>query len=378
MNCEFKLPPDFDRQVLEAILQRLNPPLSSAGYVPDRAVLTQALHVALWTSLLRDEGRAATFTINLRPGTIPSRLIALEKSLPFTARQLAKISTATTPDVSAVHVGPGAEGLEIFGIDSLLGNVSAVRIEVFAPGTVAVKVNDVTVAFVSGETAELIDFDVYAKYFFAVESSPLERTPIDERARRFFDLARAMYRHGHGGTLLVLGAQAPASPLANLGDSLEPHYLLRDAFHGLTEVEAEVVAISRAIQVAGSATEARDLFAQLQDAEILHLQYISGLARTTAVDGATLVSRDGSLLAFGCKVVLTNTPRIQRRRPTAKVGSAVDLSDFGGTRHQSAARFVGRHAGSRAIVTSQDGKVSVLNHAGVDDVDCLEHAEWIF
>jgi hypothetical protein len=76
--------------------------------------------------------------------------------------------------------------------------------------------------------------------------------------------------------------------------------------------------------------------------------------------------------------MLSNTPRIQRRRPTLAHATSVDLAEFGGTRHQSTARFVGKHKGSRAIVVSQDGKVSILSHVGPDEVHCLEHAEWIF
>jgi hypothetical protein len=102
------------------------------------------------------------------------------------------------------------------------------------------------------------------------------------------------------------------------------------------------------------------------------------VVRTTALDGAAVVSCEGALLAFGCKVRLTNTPEIRRTRPTVAPTQQVKLTDFGGTRHQSAARFVGRHPGTRAIVCSQDGTVSILNHGGPDIVDCLEHAEWTF
>jgi hypothetical protein len=105
---------------------------------------------------------------------------------------------------------------------------------------------------------------------------------------------------------------------------------------------------------------------------------LASVVRSTAIDGAALVSAEGALLAFGCKILLTNTPRIRLTRPTAAPPRHVELSDFGGTRHQSAARFVGQHAGSRAIVSSQDGMISILNHAGPDQVDCLEHAEWAF
>jgi len=378
VDYEFALPLDFERRVHDLVVKHLTPNLAAVGYIPDQAVIARALQIALWASVLRDEGRATEFTINLRPGTVPSRVIPLKSSIEFTAQQLVKISTATTPRVSAVHVGPGAQGLEIFGIDTLLGNVAAVQIEVLAPTAIAVKAAGATVAFISGNNAELIDLDVYARYFFVDNPFSTERNEDYDREHRFFDIARAIHRHGFGGTLLVLGGGARAASPNEIEGSLESHYRLQSAFHGLREVAEQEAVIFAAMQAAKSGTEARELFAQLRDAELLHLQYISSLACTTAVDGATVVSSEGSLLAFGCKVKLANTPRIQLRRPTAKHASNIDLAEFGGTRHQSTARFVGQHKGTRAIVASQDGRVSILNHVGPDEVACLEHAEWIF
>ena len=216
MDYEFKLPPDFERRVHDAIVKHLKPNLSSGGYIPASGEIVQALQVALWSSVLRDEGRVVRFTINLRPGTIPSGVIPLQKPIDFNAAQLAKLSMATTPGVSAVHVGPGAERLEIFGIDTLLGNASPVRIEVLGPATVAVKAASSTVAFIAGNNAELMDLDVYAKYFFVDTQFPADLDEDHDRERRFFDIARAMHRHGHGGTLLVLGANALASNSSEL------------------------------------------------------------------------------------------------------------------------------------------------------------------
>jgi hypothetical protein len=240
-----------------------------------------------------------------------------------------------------------------------------------------VKAADATVAFISANNAELIDLDVYARYFFVDGPFPAESNLDHDRERRFFDIARAMHRNGHGGILLVLDSRASAPSSTGLS-SLETHYLLTTPFHGLRDIDAEETEIFNAIQVTKSGSEARGLFSRLRAAELLHLQYISSLACTTAVDGATVVSNDGSLLAFGCTVMLANTPSIRIRRPTTACASTIELTDFGGTRHQSAARYVGKYPGTRAIVLSQDGKVSLLNHAGVDQVDCLEHAEWIF
>lgn len=377
MESRFELPAGFVRAVHEAIVKRLSLQGGAGADVPDPADLTAVLQVALWASVLRVEDRPVTFTIHLRPGSVPSRAVPLQDSIELSAAQLATFSTATLPGVSAVHVGRRAQRLEILGIDTLQGEVFAVRIEVRGPAAIAVKVVDVTIAFIYGSEAEILDPAVYSKYLF-VDSYPSDGEVDDERERRFFDIARAMHGQVRGGTLLVLSAQGPERNPRELADSLESHYELQRPFDGLREVDAEENELLRALQTASSGSEARALFLRLRAAERAHLQCLASVVRTTAIDGASLVSAEGALLAFGCKVLLSNTPRIRRARPTVASSRQVELKDFGGTRHQSAARFVGQHPGTRAIVSSQDGTISILKHASLDEVDCLEHAEWIF
>lgn len=379
METKFELPPGFVRVVHDAIVERLHLRADCADHVPTVEELAAALQVALWASLLRVEDQPVKFTINLRPGTIPSRAMPLQHSIELGAAQLATLSTATLPGVSAVHVGRSAgRRLEIFGIDTLEGNASAVRVEVQGPASIAIKAGSATVAFIYGHEAEVLDPAVYSKYLFVDSTYPFENEAAAERERRFFDIARAMHAQVRGGTLLVLGAKDSNLGPSQLAESLESHYELQQPFDGLREIDAEETDILRALKLASSASEARALLLRLRAAELSHSQYLAGVVRTTAVDGAALVSAEGALLAFGCKVLLMNTPKIRRTRPTVAASRQVELTDFGGTRHQSAARFVGHHAGTRAIVSSQDGTLSILNHAGPDEVDCLEHAEWAF
>jgi hypothetical protein len=378
MEFHFELPLHFVRSVHEAIVRHEGLLPAAAGPLPEPEELAAILQVALWASVLRVEDQRVTFTIHLRPGSVPSQAIPLQTSIDLTPAQLASFSTATLPGVSAVHVGRGAGGLEILGIDTLQGSAPAVRFEVQGPAAIAIKAGGETIAYVYGNEAELLDPAVYSKYL-SVDSTP--SNPLDEDAERegrFFDIARAMRGQARGGTLLVLGSQSRGVRPSELTASLECHYELQRPFEGLHEIDAEENRLLRALQAASSGSDARALLLKLRAAELAHSQYLAGLVRTTAIDGAALVSADGALLAFGCKVLLTNTPRICRRRPTVAASREVQLTDFGGTRHQSAARFVGRHPGARAIVSSQDGTISVLNHAGDDQVDCLEHAEWAF
>jgi hypothetical protein len=374
MQGEFTLPRHFERRVRAAIDEQLKRELFEGEYLPNEAELAQLLQLAFWSSLLRDEGRETNFIINLRPGTAPST-VRLERPLALTAQHLVRLSMATVPSVSALHVGPGPDGLAIWGIDTLLSAAAPVRIEVIAPATISVKSASATVARVSGFDAELIDRDVYAQYFFA--DTPSRTQPYADQAleHRFLDIARAMYAHGHGGTLLILGIEEPSE--AELERSLERHFALARPFEGPPHADSEQASIHRALRHVTIAAEARELVSRVRVNEVSRDQYITALARTTVLDGATLVSNDGSARALGCKIRLSNEVTILRRRPTSASPSVVDLAEFGGTRHQSAARFVGNYEGTRAIISSQDGNVSIVNHRRKNEVDCLEHAEWI-
>jgi hypothetical protein len=92
---------------------------------------------------------------------------------------------------------------------------------------------------------------------------------------------------------------------------------------------------------------------------------VDAIAGLTAVDGATVISDQYELFAFGAK--------IGRREGGAQVeqvivtepvvggaASVVHPVEFGGTRHLSAAQFVQDQRDSVALVASQDGRFTVF------------------
>jgi hypothetical protein len=99
------------------------------------------------------------------------------------------------------------------------------------------------------------------------------------------------------------------------------------------------------------------------------------------VDGAVIVNDDLKVLAFGAKIKPLDT----RKGPEtlvvsdASVGSvplAVSLSEFGGTRHQSAAQFVFDQKQAVAFVASQDGIITLLTwDEGMGSVAAVRHIE---
>lgn len=92
---------------------------------------------------------------------------------------------------------------------------------------------------------------------------------------------------------------------------------------------------------------------------------VDGIAGLTAVDGATVITDEYDLLAFGAKIgrrdgwapveqVLVTEPIEGARR------SIIHPAQIGGTRHLSAAQFVQDQPDSVALVASQDGRFSIF------------------
>ena len=167
-------------------------------------------------------------------------------------------------------------------------------------------------------------------------------------------------------------------PGADCGSAIAPQYQLARGFCGLPEVEREIRIAHGALRGAATDSDKDSVRQQLQWAKLRRERYIAAVGRTTAVDGAVTISSDGALLGFGAKIALSTTPKIYRRLPTENSNwEELVLANFGGTRHQSAARFVAHAAENRAIVASQDGRLSILRHRSQEAVECLQHAEWL-
>lgn len=92
------------------------------------------------------------------------------------------------------------------------------------------------------------------------------------------------------------------------------------------------------------------------------------LGQFTAVDGATVITTDFAVIAVGAKIKefdeegLADQKIWVRQAYQDSQSVEKDISDTGGTRHQSTAHFVydNRDKNVFAIVASQDGKISII------------------
>jgi hypothetical protein len=172
----------------------------------------------------------------------------------------------------------------------------------------------------------------------ASESSGVTDDPDDVLLR----LAVSMRAHKRGGTLLVV----PAGSNAWRDSIVQPiTYAVAPPFTELAGLVREKAqdgkwhgAISRAVDA------------------------VAGL---TAVDGATLITDDYEVLAFGVKIARPDgRPRVEQVVVTEPIegGAALVMApvQLGGTRHLSAAQFAQDQQASVVLVASQDGHFTIF------------------
>jgi hypothetical protein len=158
-------------------------------------------------------------------------------------------------------------------------------------------------------------------------------------------LAVSMRAHRRGGLLIVV----PAISSAWRESIVQPvSYAISPAF-------SELAVLLR--QLAGS-----DRGRAWQEAIARAVDAVAGL---TAVDGATLLTSEYDVLAFGAKIARRRgQPQIEQLTLTepieGDVAAVVNPAVLGGTRHLSAAQFVYDQRDAIALVASQDGRFTVF------------------
>jgi hypothetical protein len=158
-------------------------------------------------------------------------------------------------------------------------------------------------------------------------------------------LAVSMRAHGRGGLMLVVPA----------GDSDWQESIVKPIPYAVVPAFAELKSLTRE-------TGADKDPAVWQDAVSRAVEVIAGL---TAVDGATVLTHEYDLMAFGAKIVRRKgSPQVEQVSVTepieGNVAATVHSTQIGGTRHLSAAQFVHDQRRAVALVASQDGRFTVF------------------
>jgi hypothetical protein len=330
-------------------------PAEDVATLPDAATLAVLIDAAFWTSLRREEGYVPRITLAFVAPEQVERAVVFAAPLSLEPKGLTKIAAAV--ERAGLHLGvwPRRDELRVWGITRNLPALSLI-LEVVLPGLLVVKQSPsekygkfINIAVLQGDEIKIIDPRAAVIPAYPTPLASLLRVESQFAAGSavnvLLELAVSMRTHGRGGTLLVV----PARSDAWTESILQPiTYAVAPAFSGLADLIR---------QDAGGKPSRR-----WEDALG---RAIDGIAGFTAIDGATLITAEYELLAFGAKIVRRkDSPQIGQVIVTEPIegGSPIhaEPAQFGGTRHLSAAQFVHDQRDAIALVASQDGRFTVF------------------
>lgn len=366
--------------------------LASAG-VLSREQIATLIDIAFWASLIPNEGRPTRVRMVVDSPEISTGVFAFKEPLPYVEAGIAKLAPAASA-TGYLALGLSDIGINILGIatHSPPASLNGVSLEISDPGVVRVGVGPFQpFAVFSGRSTTFlqapksINLAVYLQNILGkalpVEDI-LETQAVWQECLALVRLARMVMDEGHGGTLLLVPIDADdwlqsldpfAQRLAN------PDTTIRNFIRTALRVQNEQGEAINKLYASNLSDE--DKFAIVAAFSQMNWDpapLLLPIARLAAVDGAVVMTHDLLVLGFGAKISVSDqtAPEVVIFTPDRSV-RPVPLEDLGGTRHQSAARFVAAHHDSIAIIISQDRRMSVAHwekEAGA--VIVLKNADW--
>jgi len=268
----------------------------------------------------------------------------------FTPYNLVKLSPAVVQP--GIHLGVWIEddNFYIWGTTHEVPTHTMV-IEVVEAGLLVVKQKHreharkfVNVAVLKGNQIKVIDDNHWGLTDCPGILSALlgfSHTQNDQPENFLVQLALAIRSHGRGALLVVV----PPNSAAWLHSIVKPINYLIEPHEMLSPIGND-----------GSQIPYTDTLPKI----------VAAVGGYSAIDGATVITQDHQLLAFGAKIA-----RSPHALPVAQIiltepvaGSSMQLLDattIGGTRHLAAAQFVNDQHDSLAMVASQDGTFTVFS-----------------
>ncbi|HVF57129.1 MAG TPA: hypothetical protein VM934_13320 [Pyrinomonadaceae bacterium] len=322
---------------------------------PGVQVIEAIIDAAFWASLRREEGYSPKISLAFLPPEQAGRPLMFERMMPLNPTALSRLAPAV--ERAGIHLGVWCYGDEL----CVWGNTRTIPrfcfvLEVIEPGLLVVKYRRgqdpgkfVNVLVLKGDQIKVVDEKgtslpdcpalLESLLGFGSPATP------DDSVNLLVQLAVSMRAHGRGGSLLVVPQNSDAWRES----------IVRPVPYSVLPAYTELADLMR--REVGERTQRL-----WQEALLDAVEAIAGL---TAVDGATVISDEYELLAFGAKIgrreggaqveqVVVTEPIVGGEAPVVHPGQ------LGGTRHLSAAQFVQDQRGSVALVASQDGRFTVF------------------
>jgi hypothetical protein len=330
---------------------------------PSPADVEALLSAAFWASLRREEGYLPRISLAYLAPDESAHPLRFERPLPLAPGALTKVSPAV--ERAGIHLGvwPDAGRLCVWGTTRSVPPLGFV-LEVVSPGLIVVKHQRgdgagkfVNVAVLEGDTVKLVDERASSlpdcpDLLTSLLGFGSPATWVDS-VNVLVQLAVSMRAHGRGGLMLVV----PPATVAWRDSIVQPMpYAVAPPFSELNRIVGDAPDQSGRMSW-------RDALARAVDA----------LAGLTAVDGATIITSEYDLLAFGAKIARRRgSPQVERVAITEPIqGGTADIvhpTELGGTRHLSAAQFVHDQRDAMALVASVDGRFTVFAWSPCEDM----------
>lgn len=324
--------------------------------LPSAQIVETIIDVTFWASIRKEEGHSPKISLAFLSPAQAGNPLLFKQRLPLNPAVLTKIAPGV--ERAGIHIGIWEEEGELFiwGTTTSIPNFCFV-LDVSEPALLVIKHRRIygfgkftNLAVLKGDQIKIVDTN-----FANVPDSPsMLLSLLDLTAPSYWNdtvnvliqLAVSMRSHQRGGTLLVV----PGDNNNWLQSIIKPiQYGIQPAFGGLSNLLRQ------------DRKEASQIF--WQTALKREVEHLAGL---TAVDGATVITSDYELLAFGAKI-----GRAKGKEPVEELsfmepiagGDAVLIhpAKVGGTRHLSAAQFIHDQNGAIALVASQDGHFTIYS-----------------
>jgi hypothetical protein len=388
-NDTFKLDKQFLKELHKRLLKEQKEPFgfkikthkSKISEIPSLKHLEEIISGMLWASTQTEEGRLPRFRVAYGPQPVNTEQINVEHislgfdpfSLkPCTAEELRKLAPAVVPPNGQITVYPFRDELYIQGLQNT--DLWGIIFEIVEPARMVIRYPlNVRLAEITGQKSGFIDKNWSNKAGeLLFVNKPDNNQPIYAWFLHLYsDIVRETLNQvrllRHGGTLIFV-------PDDNLWKkSVEDLvYKCEHRYNGVRRIERSLLALFQSV-IKGKDKD--EYFKLMTDASIEHFRsqeytaVASEVARTlaylTAVDGATILSKNFDVLAFAAKIKekqkVIRDQKVTKFLPlesAAQPDTSLLTHEFRGKRHLSAARFVINNPDSIVFTVSQDGGIT--------------------
>lgn len=345
--------------------------------IPTGAEVRAMVEAAFWATLQRDECRDPRFELLFAQ---PDRCRAAIRfpGRPLSADAIAKLAPALATGVSRLGVHRRNDGaLELWGLVSDV--MTHPRFRGIEPGRVIVQLDYENLAIFHRDGFDFLVSnghglgrpqcaDLFARCFGS-NQTPARRVAMGVL---LLMVVEAMRAQGNGGTVLVvLSGENAATEDLDCPNRMNADMLSKMLDRYTKEIQKKCPKADDVFSVGRYIPEFEEYLLGLgrQQASDL-IRVTDTIGALTGVDGAVVLTEGLDLLSFG--VVIRSpadssyqTKTIPRRsivdflhEPEQK-SEDVEISRIGGTRRQSAARFVAHNKGALAITASHDGPLTI-------------------